>query len=58
MSHLISSSKRDGGYILIPENPGLGIEIDQEKIKNVPYEPLDLRDQIPYRNDGSNAFSV
>jgi len=57
-NYLISSLKRDGGYILTPENPGLGIEIDQEKIKNVPYEPLDLGDQIPYRNDGSNAFSV
>ena len=57
-NYLISSLKRDGGYILTPENPGLGIEIDQEKIKNVPYEPLDLGDQIPYRYDGSNAFSV
>ena len=56
--YLISSLKREGGYIITPENPGLGIEIDKEKIKQVPYEPLNLNDQVPYRFDGSNAFSV
>ena len=57
-NYLISSLKRDGGYIMTPEKPGLGVEIDKEKIKKVPYEPLNLNDQIPYRLDGSNAFSV
>lgn len=57
-NYLISNLKRDGGYIMTPEKPGLGIEIDKEKIKKVPYEPLNLNDQIPYRQDGSNAFSV
>jgi len=57
-NYLISSLKRVGGYIMTPEKPGLGVEIDKEKIKKVPYEPLNLNDQIPYRLDGSNAFSV
>ena len=56
--YLISSLKREGGYIITPEKPGLGIEIDKEKMKQVPYEPLDLSDQVPYKFDGSNAFSV
>ena len=56
--YLISSLKREGGYIITPEKPGLGIEIDKEKMKQVPYEPLDLNDQVPLRFDGSNAFSV
>ena len=57
-NYLISSLKREGGYILTPDKPGLGVEIDKEKIKSVPYEPLDLNNQVPYRYDGSNAFSV
>ena len=57
-NYLISSLKREGGYILTPDKPGLGIELDKEKIKSVPYEPLDLNNQVPYRYDGSNAFSV
>lgn len=57
-NYLISSLKREGGYILTPDKPGLGVEIDKEKIKSVPYEPLDLNDQVPYRYDGSNAYSV
>jgi len=57
-NYLISSLKRKGGYIITPEKPGLGIEINKEIINQVPYEPLDLNDQVPYRLDGSNAFSV
>jgi len=57
-NYLISSLKREGGYIITPEKPGLGIEINKEIINQVPYEPLDLNDQVPYRLDGSNAFSV
>ena len=57
-NYLISSLKREGGYILTPDKPGLGVEIDKEKIKSVPYEPLNLNNQVPYRYDGSNAFSV
>ena len=57
-NYLISSLKREGGYIITPEKPGLGIEINKEIINQVPYESLDLNDQVPYRLDGSNAFSV
>ena len=57
-NYLISSLKREGGYIITPEKPGLGIEINKEIINQLPYEPLDLNDQVPYRLDGSNAFSV
>ena len=53
-----SSLKRDGGYMLLPEKPGLGIEIKKDIINQIPYEPLDLNGQVPFRDDGSIAFSV
>jgi len=33
----------EDGYILIPDRPGLGIEINEEEIKNYPYKPRNLR---------------
>ena len=48
-----SNLKRNKGYILLPEEPGLGVSINKDMIKKVPYEPLDLNKQVPYRDDGS-----
>ena len=53
-----STLKREGGYILLPDEIGLGVEIDQEKISKTPYSPRELQDAVPFRNDGSVAFSV
>tara|TARA_B100001029_G_scaffold153583_1_gene137285 strand:- start:4690 stop:5838 length:1149 start_codon:yes stop_codon:yes gene_type:complete len=53
-----TSLKRDKGYMLLPEEPGLGVSIKKDIIEKTPYEPLDLSNQVPYRDDGSIAFSV
>ncbi|MDC0960773.1 mandelate racemase/muconate lactonizing enzyme family protein [Dehalococcoidia bacterium] len=53
-----SGLTRKGGYIMLPDKPGLGVNINKEMLKNTPYEPLDLNTQVPFRNDNSNAFSV
>ena len=49
--------RRDGGYLLVPEAPGLGVTLDEALAG-----PLNLvgREvaEIPLRNDGSVAFSV
>ena len=31
------------GYLEIPDKPGLGIEIREEKLANYPYQPVNLR---------------
>ena len=31
------------GYILINDNPGLGIEVNEEELKKRPYHPINLR---------------
>ena len=53
-----SSLKRDGGYMLLPEGIGLGVEINSEKISQTPYSPRELHNAVPFRSDGSVAFSV
>lgn len=50
--------KRDGGYIPVPEAPGLGVELDDELLKHATHERRDLSSGIPLRNDGSVAYSV
>ena len=44
--------------MLLPEEPGLGITIKKDIIDQLPYEPLDLNNQVPFRDDGSVAYSV
>lgn len=31
--------KREGGYVLVPDRPGIGIEIREEKLAKFPYKP-------------------
>ena len=52
-----TSWKRDGGYVPISEQPGLGVELDEDLIDQTPYEPIN-KAQTPLRKDGSVAFSV
>ena len=49
--------QREGGYIPIPEAPGLGIELDDSLIEETPYQPMNTG-KTPLREDGSVAYAV
>lgn len=49
--------QREGGYIPIPEAPGLGIELDDSLIAATPYQPMNTG-TTPLREDGSVAYAV
>lgn len=49
--------QREGGYIPIPEAPGLGIELDDSLIAETPYQPMNTG-TTPLRKDGSVAYAV
>ncbi|RKU36775.1 galactokinase [Candidatus Poribacteria bacterium] len=49
--------QREGGYIPIPEAPGLGIELDDSLIEKTPYQPMNTG-TTPLREDGSVAYAV
>ena len=49
--------QREGGYIPIPEAPGLGIELDDSLIEENPYQPMNTG-TTPLREDGSVAYAV
>lgn len=49
--------QREGGYIPIPEAPGLGIELDDSLIQESPYQPMNTG-TTPLREDGSVAYAV
>ena len=51
-----TAPKREGGYIPVPEAPGLGVELDDDLISSRPPVQRDLT--IPLREDGSVAYSV
>jgi galactonate dehydratase len=49
--------QREGGYIPIPEAPGLGIELDDSLIEKTPYQPMNTG-TTALREDGSVAYAV
>ena len=49
--------QREGGYIPIPEVPGLGIALDDSLIEETPYQPMNTG-TTPLREDGSVAYAV
>ena len=49
--------QREGGYIPIPEVPGLGITLDDSLIEETPYQPMNTG-TTPLREDGSVAYAV
>ena len=51
------SYKREGGYIPIPEVPGLGVELDDSLIEKTPFQPMNTG-STPLREDGSVAYAV
>ena len=46
--------KREGGYIIPPEAPGLGVELNEEFLTKYPYSPMKV--STPLHEDGSVAF--
>ncbi len=52
-----NSLKREGGYILTPDAPGIGVELDDWKLAGHPFISKELRN-IPMRVDGSVGYSV
>ena len=51
--------KREGGYIMLPDRPGLGLELDEDRLETAiaSYETRDLQ-MVPMRDDGSVGYSV
>ena len=49
--------QREGGYIPIPNAPGLGIELDDSLIEQNPFQPMNTG-TTPLREDGSVAYAV
>ena len=49
--------KREGGYIPIPQTPGLGVELDDALIEQTPYKPINNA-STPLRVDGSVSYAV
>ena len=49
--------QREGGYIPIPDAPGLGIELDDNLIEQNPYQPMNTGTTL-LREDGSVAYAV
>ena len=52
-----TSYKREGGYIPIPQAPGLGVELDEALIEKTPYTPMNNATTL-LREDGSVANAV
>ncbi len=49
--------RREGGYLPLPQAPGLGVELDESTLGSLAPLGRDLW-EIPLRSDGSVAFSV
>ena len=49
--------QREGGYIPIPDVPGLGVEINDDLIAETPFRPMNTG-TTPLREDGSVAYAV
>lgn len=49
--------KRQGGYIPLPQAPGIGVELDDSLIADTPYKPMNQA-QTLLREDGSVAYAV
>jgi galactonate dehydratase len=45
--------KREGGYVLVPDRPGIGVELREDKLARFPYRPYTTHGW--FREDGSVA---
>jgi galactonate dehydratase len=43
--------ERDGGYVVVPDRPGIGVELREEKLARFPYRPYRVRGN--YSADGA-----
>jgi galactonate dehydratase len=43
--------EREGGYIIVPSRPGIGLEINEAKLSKFPYKPKKITGN--FRADGS-----
>ncbi len=53
----VNSIRRVGGYLPLPETPGLGVKLDDAKIAGAGIIRRDFS-HTPLRRDGSVAYSV
>ena len=51
-----SAWQRDGGFINVPDEVGIGVAVDYAALENSPYESRTL--DVPIRADGSVGYSV
>ncbi|RJS90770.1 galactonate dehydratase [Candidatus Bathyarchaeota archaeon] len=42
------------GYVIVPERPGIGVEINEDALKEFPYEPREIKGT--FRENGSVAY--
>jgi galactonate dehydratase len=49
--------KREGGYIRVPEGPGLGVSLDEAKLAEIGRDRVDPN-RLLLRDDGSVAYAV
>ena len=45
--------QRDGGYFLVPDRPGIGLDLDESKLAKFPYRPVPITGH--FHADGSVA---
>lgn len=45
--------KREGGYVIVPDRPGIGVEIREDKLGKFPYRPYRITGS--FREDGAVA---
>ena len=50
---LVHPPQRDGGYIVVPDRPGIGVELREEALAKFPYRPQPIRGN--FKEDGSVA---
>jgi galactonate dehydratase len=48
----INPFKVEDGYIEVPDQPGIGIELDEDKLAAYPYRPFDARSPRQYHEEG------
>ncbi len=53
---LTSAWQRDGGFLNVPDEVGIGVAVDYAALKASPYESRTLN--VPIRVDGSVGYSV
>ncbi len=51
------TTKREGGFMPVPDNPGLGVQLDDTMLTDLPFRPF-REERPPLREDGSVAYSV